>query len=128
MVTKFGIVPPYAEKSIRLTGGIAELTVTRADTVTIDDGRVRDLRNALYANKREALFHILFGVREKFELLKGAAETLKAAGLPKRLYARVMNMFARCFDVKTKQPSLKVEIADPTKPPRKPRGKKAASA
>jgi hypothetical protein len=124
MVTRFGVVPPYAEKSIRLSGATAELTVTRADSITLDEPRVGDLRNALYANNREALFHTLFGMRTKYELLEGAAGAVKGAKLPKRLATRVMNMFARCFDVKSKKPSLKVVIADPAKPAKKQRGAK----
>lgn len=127
MVTEFGIVPPGAEKSRRLNGRLAELTVTKADTIIIDDSRVIDLRDALDSLGRGDFFKRLFAVRSKFEIVDGAESALKQESLPKRLAEKVLNMFGRCITVKPKNPSLKVTIADPTRPPRKPRAKKGAT-
>lgn len=124
MVTTFGIVPPNAEKSRRLKGRLAELTVTKSDTITIDDARVIDLRDALSSVGRPDFFKRLFTVQSKFEIVDGAENALKSESLPKRLAEKVLNMFGRCISVKAKKPSLKVVIADPAKPAKKSRAKK----
>ncbi len=123
MVTTFGIVPPNAEKSRRLAGRLAELTVTKSDTITIDDARVIDLRDALATVGRNDFFKRLFTIHSKFEIVEGAESVLKSESLPKRLAEKVLNMFGRCIQVKPKKPSLKVVIADPAKP-KKSRAKK----
>lgn len=127
MVTQFGIVPPGAEKSRRLKGRLAELTVTRADAIIIDDARVINLRDALDSNGRGEFFKRLFAVRSKFEIVDGAESALKQESLPKRLAEKVLNMFGRCISVKPKNPSLKVVIADPARPAKKSRTKKGAT-
>ncbi|QNI34508.1 hypothetical protein H7849_11795 [Alloacidobacterium dinghuense] len=119
MVTEHGIVPPYAEKSRRLTGKLAELTVTRGDTLTINDERVETLREALDANGHGAFFPKLFTLRSKYEVVEGAESALKSESLPKRLAEKVLNLWGRCISVKAKKPSLKVVLADPAKPAKK---------
>jgi len=123
LVTTFGIVPPNAEKSRRLAGRLAELTVTKSDTITIDDARVIDLRDALATVGRNDFFKRLFTIHSKIEIVEGAESVLKSESLPKRLAEKVLNMFGRCIQVKPKKPSLKVVIADPAKP-KKSRAKK----
>lgn len=125
MVTQFGIVPPGAEKSRRLNGRLAELTVTKADAITIDDARVIDLRDALETVGRLDFFKRLFATRTKWDIVDGAESALKQESLPKRLAEKVLNMFGRCISVRPKSPSLKVVIADPSKPAKKLRAKKS---
>lgn len=127
MVKKWGVVPPNAEKSRRLTGHLSELTVTKSDTITIDDERVIDLRDALNTVGRLDFFKRLFAEQTKWELVDGAKTALKSEALPKRLAEKVLNMFGRCFQPKTKKPRLTVEIADPAKPVKKSRVKKGGA-
>jgi len=124
MVQNWGTVPAHAEKSRRLQGKLAELTVTKADTLTIADDRVNDLKDALHSVGRLDFFHMLFAQRVKWEIVEGAESALKEVALPKRLAERVMNLWGRCINVKPKKPSLKVTIADPAKPAKKARAKK----
>jgi hypothetical protein len=121
MVMNYGIVPPNAEKSRRLSGRLAELTVTKSDTITVDDTRVEDLKDCLLVNNRAGFFTRLFTLRSKWEIVDGAESALKEEALPKRLAERVLNLFGRCISVEAKKPSLKVVIADPAKPARKSR-------
>jgi hypothetical protein len=121
MVTQFGIVPPFAEKSRRLNGRVAELTVTKGDTLTVNDDRVADLKDALEANGRGDFFPRLFTLRSKYEVVEGAADALKREPLPKRLAEKVLNLWGRCITVRSKKPSLKVVIAGPDKPAKKGR-------
>lgn len=118
MVTNFGIVPAHAEKSRRLNGRLAELTVTKGDVLTINDERVETLKDALETNARGDFFGKLFTLRSKYEVVEGAESALKQEPLGKRLSERVLNLWGRCISVKAKKPSLKVVIADPTKPAR----------
>lgn len=119
MVTNFGIVPAHAEKSRRLNGRLAELTVTKGDTLTINDERVETLKDALEVNGRADFFPKLFTLRSKYEVVEGAESALKQESLGKRLSERVLNLWGRCISVKAKKPSLKVVIIDPAKPARR---------
>ena len=124
LVQEWGIVPPNAEKSRRLNGRLAELTVTKSDVLTINDERVETLKDALEANGHGEYFAKLFALRSKWEVVEGAESALKSESLPKRLAEKVLNLWGRCISVKAKKPSLKVVIADPAKPAKK--AKKAA--
>ena len=124
LVQAYGTVPPNAEKSRRLHGVKAELTVTKSDTLTINDDRVEVLKEALDANGRGDFFTRLFTLRSKYEVVDGAESALKSEALPKRLAEKVLNLWGRCISVKAKKPSLKVTIADPAKPAKKSRAKK----
>jgi hypothetical protein len=119
LVMKWGIVPPNAEKSRRLNGRVAELTVTKSDTITINDERVETLKDALEANGHGEYFRKLFTLRSKYEIVEGAEAALKVDSLPKRLSEKVLNLFGRCISVKAKKASLKAVIADPAKPAKK---------
>lgn len=119
MVTRFGIVPPHAEKSRRLTGRLAVLTVTKGDVLTINDDRVEMLKEALEANGHGEFFGKLFTLRSKYEVVKGAETALKTESLPKRLAERVMNLWGRCIGVNPKKPTLKVVIIEPAKAAKK---------
>ena len=125
LVKRFGVVPANAEKSRRLNGRLAELTVTKSDTLTINDDRVETLKEALEANGHGEYFKKLFTLRSKYEVVEGAESALKSDYLPKRLAEKVLNLWGRCISVKGKKPSLKVTMADPTKPAKKSRAKKA---
>lgn len=126
LVQAYGEVPAGAEKSKRLAGQLTELTVTTGSTISLKQAAVGTLQSALYANGQGPLFGQLFAQQVKYELVKGAATALRIADLPKRLAEKVLRMFAACFDVKTKSPSLKVKrLAD--KPAKKARSGKAAA-
>jgi len=127
MVTNFGIVPPGAEKSRRLNGRLAELTVTKADQIFIKDDRVNDLRDALASVGRPDFFKRLFTLRSKWEIVANAESALREDSLPRRLAEKVLNLYGRCIDVKPKDPSLRVVVADPAKPPRKSRSRKESA-
>ena len=127
LVTAFGTVPPNAEKSRRLNGRLAELTLTKSDTITVSTDRVETLRDALEANGHGDYFQKLFALQVKYEIVDGAESALKTEALPKRLAEKVLNLFGRCITVKAKKPSLKVVLADPAKPAKKSRAKKAGT-
>ena len=127
LVQTWGVVPPNAEKSRRLNGRVAELTVTKSDTISVNTDRVETLRDALEANGHPEFFSKLFAAQIKYEIVDGAESALKNFALPKRLAEKVLNLFGRCIAVKPKKPSLKVVIANPEKPARKPRANKGGA-
>lgn len=114
LVQVYGFVPANAEKSRRLNGRVAELTITKADILTINEDRVETLREALEANGFGDYFGKLFAKRTKYEVVEGAESALKAESLPKRLSERVLQLWGRCISVRAKKPSLRVVIAEPT--------------
>lgn len=126
LVNAHGIVVPRAEKSRRLNGRLAQLTVTKGDTLTINAERVETLREALEANGRSDFFAKLFTLRSKYEVVDGAESALKTEAISKRLSEKVLNLWGRCISVKAKKPSLKVLIADQAKPAKKLRQKGGA--
>ena len=121
MVQAWGIVPAGAEKSRRLNGRLAVLTVTKSDTITVNAERVETLKDMLEANDHADLFPKLFAVQTKYEIVEGAESVLKAIEVGKRLSEKVLNFFGRCITVKAKKPSVKVEIANPDKSAKKAR-------
>lgn len=123
---RFGEVPAGAEKSHRLLGQLTEITITEGSTVALKDAAIKNLEEAMDANGWSGLFDRMFRARTKYDRKKGAANELRIAELPARLASKFSMMFAACFDVKTKDPSLKItRLAD--KPVRKPRAKKAVA-
>jgi hypothetical protein len=115
LVANWGVVPPHAEKSRRLKGNIAELTVTHSDVLTIVEERVDTLKEALEANGYGEWFGKLFKLRSKWEVVEGAEAALKAETLPKRLSEKVLNLWGRCITVKPKKPSLRVDMGEQPK-------------
>jgi hypothetical protein len=119
LIQQFGTVPAGAESSLRLQGQRTFITVTTGTTIAIKEDAVVTLEGAMEANDHAGLFDSMFGTRTKHELLKGAENTLRTAKLPKRLVKKYTELYARCFDVKKKSPSLKVERIDAAKPAKK---------
>ncbi len=109
LVQQFGAVPAKAESSVRLEGALTFATVTTASTMTLKDDRVATLKSAMEANGHEAIFEEMFSERTKYALNKGAAIKLKAAKLSQRLSEKYTRLYALCFDVKKKSPSLTVD-------------------
>ena len=124
MVANFGTMPQTAEKSRRLAGRYAELTVTKSDTVTVIPDRVRDFEDALTVNGYGELFGRFFAAETKYSIVDGAESVLKTLQISKRLAARIFALFGRSISIRTKKPSLKVTITDPEKPKKARRAKK----
>jgi hypothetical protein len=109
LVLGWGDVPAHAEHSRRLIGKLTIATATTGNTVEVKEGAVEELHKAMTANEHKALFVQMFSPKVKWQLVKDAAVALRTAKLPKRLVKTYTALYARCFDVKQKAPSLKVE-------------------
>jgi hypothetical protein len=129
LADNFGTVPAHAEQSLRLAGRRNTVTVTRGTTVTVNEPAVQDLELYIYGNfgAKSGIFQRLFAATTKHTLVEGARELLKTLSLPRRTEEKVLSLFGRCIDLKSKSPSVKVEIVKPEKPARKPRAGKAAA-
>ena len=116
----FGKTPAHAEQSIRLAGRRNTVTVTRGTTVTVNEPAVHDLELYIYGNLgvKSGIFQQLFATTTKHTLVEGARELLKKLSLPRRTEEKVLSLFGRCIDLKSKSPSVKVEIIKPEKPAR----------
>jgi hypothetical protein len=129
LADRFGSRPAHAEQSLRLAGRRNTLTVTRGTTVTVNEAAVADLEQYLgnLMVGSTTIFDRLFARSTTHKLLEGARELLKKLDLGRRTEEKTLSLFGRCIDLKTKSPSVKVEVIQPEKPARKPRaGKKAA--
>jgi hypothetical protein len=122
----FGHRPAHAEQSIRLSGRHNTVTVTRGTTVTVNDRAVDDLQVFLSHNSLMSILPRLFGRQTKWVLIDGARDVLKTVSLPQRFENKLLSLFGRCIDVKTKSPSVKIEVIKPEKPAKARKGKAAA--
>jgi hypothetical protein len=125
-VDSLGQVPPHAEQSRRLSGRHNIATVTRGTTITVNEGAVLVFKTYLADQGHIRLFQRFFLPQEKHALVEGARDVLKTLTLPRRVEEKIASLFGRAFDVKSKSPSLKVELVKPEKPAKQSRGKKAA--
>lgn len=123
LVQRFGSVPVGAEHSLRLQGQLTTTTVTTGNTITVKEDAVTELFSAMLANKRNDLFESMFARRTRHELRKDAENQLRIADLPQRLVKLFTSLYARCFEVKKKSPSLKVERLHKAKPTAKKGGR-----
>lgn len=126
LVLAWGDVPAHAEQSRRLIGKLTIATATTGNTVEIKDGAVNELHKAMVANGHGPLFQLMFSPNYKWKLVKDAEVALRTAKLPKRLIKTFTALYARCFNVKHKSPSLKVEriaVAEAKKAAKKKGGK-----
>ena len=126
IVQAHGSVPPHAEQSKRLLGRRNVATITTGTTTTVNEDAVDELKQYLGSTHR-SIFESLFATETKRKLIDGARNVLSAIALPKRAHEKVLSLFGRCFDIKPKSPSLKVEVIKAEKPARKPRAEKAAA-
>lgn len=134
LTDRHGTRPPHAEQSVRLAGRRNTVTVTRGTTVTINDAAVEDLKQYVdgVIVGDQPIFARLFASQIKYTLVEGARDLLKKLQLPRRTEEKTLSLFGRCIDLKTKAPTVKVEIIQPEKPAgkksaRKPRSGKAAA-
>src|ERR1700733_4183066 len=110
LVLGWGDVPAKAEHSRRLIGRLTTSTVTLGNTIEIKEHAVDELNKAMLANGHGVLFTQMFATKPvKWQLLKDAEDALRSTKLPKRLVKTFTALYARCFDVRQKSPSLKVE-------------------
>ena len=123
LVQRFGSVPAGAEHSLRLQGHVTTTTVTTGNTIAVKEDAVMELWAAMSVNQQNELFDKIFSRRIRHELRKDAENQLRIADLPQRLVKLFTSLYARCFEVKKKSPSLKVERLDGAKPAKKKAGK-----
>jgi hypothetical protein len=119
-----GYAPANADKTTRLEGTIYIADATTASTVEIDEPAVGELQSELSRLRKPRVFPQLFEQKTKHTLKKDAAGTLKLAigALKDDVQARLLGIFARCFNVNSKAPAVSVELASAL------RAKEAAAA
>jgi hypothetical protein len=122
LADNFGHRAQGAEQSVRLAGVRNAALVTRGSTVVIDEAALLELKLAV--DPLPGIFELLFAAQTTHKLLKGARTALLSLCIPKRKHEKLLSLFGKCFDVKTNEPSLKVEVIKPEKPAKKPRASK----
>jgi hypothetical protein len=126
LVDSFGTQPGKAEQSLRLAGRRNTVTVTRGTTMLVNEPAVEEFKRYL-GDMGVQIFELLFTATTKHALREGARGLLKRLSLPRRTEEKVLSLFGRCIDVKSKSPSVKVEVIKPAKPAKKARGGKAVA-
>jgi hypothetical protein len=102
----------HTEKSKRLAGLHNTATTTTGTLVSVVADKVEKLRVYLGTTKTPELAGEFFVEHTTYSLLKGPGEKLKTLVMGTRLRTKITGMIAACFDIKTKTPSLKVELAE----------------
>jgi hypothetical protein len=108
-----GHIAPRADKTTRLEGVLYVADSTVGSTVDIDEAAVGELRSELSRLKKPSLFATLFDRKVKHQLRKDAGDTLrlKIGGMADEVQKRLLGIFARCFAVNSKAPTLSVSLA-----------------
>ena len=109
-----GYTPAHAEKTTRLEGQLYIADATEASTVEMNEGAIGALQRELSRLRKPRVFKELFARRVSHSLKKDPAGTLKLAigALDDEEQKRILGLFATCFDVNTKAPSVKVYLAE----------------
>jgi hypothetical protein len=102
----------HTEKSKRLAGLHNTATTTTATTVSIVAAAVGKLREYLGTSATPELAEEFFEAQTTYSLISGPTEKLKTLPMPARLRTKITRMLGACFEIKTKNPSLKVELAE----------------
>lgn len=110
IVEKFG--SRHTEKSKRLAGLHNTATTTTATRVTIDDAAVEKLRGYLATTESPELVEEFFVPHTSYSLVSGPDEKLKSLTMGARLRTKITGLLKNCFEIKTQNPSLKVELAE----------------
>jgi hypothetical protein len=102
----------HTEKSKRLIGVHNNATTTTATTVSIVDAAVEKLRVYLGETETPALAEEFFVSHTSYSLVSGPDEKLKSLTMGARLRKSIRTRLKACFEIDTKKPSLKVELAE----------------
>jgi hypothetical protein len=107
-----GHIAPRADKTTRLQGEMYVADSTTGSTIDIDEAAVAELRSELSRLKKPSLFANIFDRKVKHTLLKDAGDLLrlKIGGMADDLQTRLLGIFARCFKVNSKAPTLSVNL------------------
>lgn len=117
IVRAHGIIPAGAEKTKRLQGllYVADSTVTT--TTEVIEPAVVDLMVELLQRRKSKLFHEVFEPQTKHTLRKSGGEVLALgiAAMPESVRTHILGLYARCFDAKSKSPTLSVDLVETVK-------------
>jgi hypothetical protein len=107
-----GYTPGHAPKTTRLEGLLYIADATTGSTVEIAEGPVGELQSELSRLKKPKVFAQLFDRKTTHKLKKDAGGALKLAigGFAEEVQSRLLGIFALCFSVNTKAPSVSVEL------------------
>jgi hypothetical protein len=109
-----GYTPARAEKTMRIEGVVYIADATTGTMTEINEAAVGALQSELSRLHKPRVFSGLFERKVKHAMKKGADVTLKLAitKLGQPVQNRLLGIFASCFKVDIKSPSLSVEMAD----------------
>ena len=127
LVQDQGARPTGAEYSRTLLGRRNRAMVTISNSTVLHEQYIDDLGQYCAAENLDSVFEKLFATITTHKLIEGARTVLGGLVLPKSKYDRILSLFGRCFEVKPKAPTVKVDLIEPEKPARKPRAKKAVA-
>lgn len=108
-----GYTPAHAEKTTRLEGQLYTADATEGSTIEINEASVGQLQSELSRLKKPAVFKKLFRRRVSHQLAaKDGASVLNVAlgHLDEDDRQRMVGIFASCFTVGIKAPTVKVQL------------------
>lgn len=129
VIDVFGYVPDHAPKTTRLEGILYTADATTSSTVEVKEEPVAQLRAELSRLGKPRLFKELFDRQVKHSLRKDAGGTLKIAigAMDANRQAHLLSIFALCFSVGAKAPSLSVDLSEALKAKEAEKAQKAAA-
>jgi hypothetical protein len=113
MVQSFGV--KHAEKSKRLVGRNNTATITTGTMLSVDDTAVNTFKAYLDKSELPDISQQFFSENITYQLVDAPAEVLKKLDLGTKIRNKITTLLGACFQIKTKAPSLKVDVVEPEK-------------
>lgn len=109
LVEQFG--SQHSAKSKKLDGARHSATTTTGTLTTVDAVAVEKLKAYTDGAEVPELSSLLFSERVSYQLVDAPNEVIGGLDMPTRIRTKLKSLVALCFQVKTKAPSLKVDVA-----------------
>lgn len=110
MVQTHGV--KHAEKSKRLVGRTNTATITTGTSLSVDDQAVDTFKAYLDKSELPELSARFFSERVTYQLVDAPTEVLKKLDLGTKIRNKCAALIGACFQIKTKAPSLKVDVVE----------------
>lgn len=110
LVQSFGA--KHAEKSKRLKGQRNTATISTGSTTSLVDAAVEKFRRFLVGLAMPGVYKLFFTETTTYQLVASPGEVLSGLDVPTAIRTKLKGLLALCFEITSKAPSLKVDVAE----------------
>jgi hypothetical protein len=102
----------HAEKSTKLTGIRNSAIITTGSSTSLVATAVEAFRQFLVKLNKPAVLKLFFTETTTYQLVASPTEVLNSLDVPAAEHKKLKGLLALCFEVTSKAPSLKVDVAE----------------